>query len=65
MEGILRDLQVPGLVLAGVVIWLGFKLFLKLLDVCLKLIDQRQEDRTLLIEMSGMLRQLCSRERKQ
>jgi hypothetical protein len=59
----LDKLQAPGLILAGLVIWLGFRLFLKLLDAVLKMIEQRSEDRSLLMEMAGMLRQLCSKER--
>ena len=55
----LKELQVPGLVLAAGVIVLLFQLLGRLLTFCFETLRQRTEDRALLLEMSGMLKQIC------
>ena len=57
----IEKLQIPGLILAGMVIWLLFKLIMKGLDFCMGLLQQVSEQRTVLTEVVTLLRQLCFR----
>jgi hypothetical protein len=60
MEWIDR-LQAPGLILAGAVIYLLYKLLMRLVDFCMQSLQHQAEQRATLNEAIGLLRQLCSK----
>jgi hypothetical protein len=60
----IERLQVPGLIISGVVIVLLFQLMGKLVAFLFDMQKQRTEERVLLSDMTSMLRQLCQRGEK-